>query len=299
MTRRLGWAIIIAAAVSAAVLVETPRTRARFLSPAYSESAFARGVHSLEVRRLTAAERYFRDAVRYQPHAPHLRSRIGLAYLQELAKHPREEVEKAVLFPAQRTRRLRIVLQFATHATAWLESALRIGDGEPAQLRFLLGDLESRLGRYAQASRHFEQLVVERPTDAMVLNDVGYTYLTWPSGHRSADHALDLIQRAARLRPNDGMILDSLGWAYYKLGHTRIALHWLLKAARLERSAEIYLHVAQVYDTFAEHHQQLKDWDDLKRQEYNWTKRALLTNPNLPEARKQWQAVSVWYYESD
>jgi tetratricopeptide (TPR) repeat protein len=47
------------------------------------------------------------------------------------------------------------------------------------------------------------------------------------------DEALQLLQKAAALRPNDGFILDSLGWAYYKLKRYRDAI------AELERASEL------------------------------------------------------------
>jgi tetratricopeptide (TPR) repeat protein len=62
------------------------------------------------------------------------------------------------------------------------------------------------------------------------------------------DLALQLIQKAVRLKPTDGYIVDSLGWAYFKLGRYDDAVKTMETAVQLAGGdATINDHLGDVY----------------------------------------------------
>lgn len=70
-------------------------------------------------------------------------------------------------------------------------------------------------GRFDRARPLLEQAVLLDPSNALALNQLGYSL-----AERSLDlsAALGYLERAHRLRPEDGGILDSLAWVYFRLG---------------------------------------------------------------------------------
>ena len=70
------------------------------------------------------------------------------------------------------------------------------------------------------------------PNHADALNYIGYTYAE--QGIK-LDKAMELIQKALKLKPESGYIIDSLGWVYYKKGSYDKAIHYLEKAANLTK----------------------------------------------------------------
>jgi len=77
------------------------------------------------------------------------------------------------------------------------------------------------------------------------LNYIGYTYAE--QGIR-LEEAMDLIQRALKVKPDSGYIIDSLGWVYYQKGLYEEALKYLLEAAKLvPNDPTIIEHLGDVY----------------------------------------------------
>lgn len=50
---------------------------------------------------------------------------------------------------------------------------------------------------------------------------------------RNLDEALEMIERAVKLRPNSGYIVDSLGWVLYRLGRYDEAVGHMERATEL------------------------------------------------------------------
>ena len=83
------------------------------------------------------------------------------------------------------------------------------------------------------------------PDHADALNYIGYTYAE--QGIR-LNEAMDLIERALKLKPNSGYIIDSLGWVYYQKGLYDEALDKLEKASSLTpNDPTITEHLGDVY----------------------------------------------------
>ena len=87
-----------------------------------------------------------------------------------------------------------------------------------------------RLGKFEKAEKDLQEALVFRPDEPYLLNYLGYS---WADQGVNLDKSLELIYRAAELRPDDGYIADSLGWVYYKLEDYERAVEYLEKAVEL------------------------------------------------------------------
>lgn len=99
------------------------------------------------------------------------------------------------------------------------------------RLYFARGAARERLGRYAEAEADLQHALELRPDQPDVLNYLGYL---WVDRGEHLQEGMDLISRAAELRPSSGAIIDSLGWAYYRMGDYGAALDHLERAVELE-----------------------------------------------------------------
>jgi tetratricopeptide (TPR) repeat protein len=87
-----------------------------------------------------------------------------------------------------------------------------------------------RAKRWKRAEADFLKALSFQPDQPLVLNYLGYS---WVEQRRNLKQALEMIERAVRLRPNDGFIIDSLGWAHYQLGSFPRAVGYLERAVEL------------------------------------------------------------------
>jgi Flp pilus assembly protein TadD len=86
-------------------------------------------------------------------------------------------------------------------------------------------------------------VIALKPDDAEALNALGYT-LADRTDRRN--EALDLIERAIRLKPDEPAILDSLGWVRYRMGDLDASLTELRRAFDKQADAEIAAHLGEV-----------------------------------------------------
>lgn len=87
-----------------------------------------------------------------------------------------------------------------------------------------------RTGNFKRAEEDLEAALEFKPDHPYLLNYLGYS---WADQGKKLDKALELVTRAANLKPEDGYIIDSLGWVYYKLGKFDDATQQLEKAVEL------------------------------------------------------------------
>lgn len=87
-----------------------------------------------------------------------------------------------------------------------------------------------RAKRWKRAEADFLKALSFQPDQPLVLNYLGYS---WVEQRRNLKQALEMIERAVRLRSNDGFIIDSLGWAHYQLGSFPRAVGYLERAVEL------------------------------------------------------------------
>ena len=81
------------------------------------------------------------------------------------------------------------------------------------------------------AEDSFQAALRKNPQDPFTLNYLGYW---WADEGRNLEDAIDLIERAVRLRPRSGYFVDSLGWVHFKLGNLGLAVAFLEQATILE-----------------------------------------------------------------
>jgi len=102
-----------------------------------------------------------------------------------------------------------------------------------------------RLDQDDLAERHFFNALDINPNDPYTLNYLGYW---WADEGRNLDQAIQLIERAVRLRPDSGFFVDSLGWVHFKLGNIDLAVAFLEKATLLEPADPVITdHLADAY----------------------------------------------------
>ena len=118
-------------------------------------------------------------------------------------------------------------------------------DEEKEYVTFLLGSMYERQKKYDAAEEMFKKVLTGNPTNATVLNYLGY--MLADRGLR-LEEALGHVKKAVELEPQNGAFLDSLGWAYFKLGNYDLAEENLRKATeRIPSDPTIQDHLGDVY----------------------------------------------------
>mgnify|MGYP000515957389 CR=1 FL=1 len=87
-----------------------------------------------------------------------------------------------------------------------------------------------RLGQWKKAEADLSAALEYQPENPLILNYLGYA---WADQGVKLQESLELIRKAAALRPTDGYIIDSLGWVLYRMGKYEEAVPHLEKAVEL------------------------------------------------------------------
>ncbi|HJU17613.1 MAG TPA: tetratricopeptide repeat protein [Stellaceae bacterium] len=123
--------------------------------------------------------------------------------------------------------------RFPEAVKAYDEAITRLSaEGLPERwsLYYSRGIALERSGQWKQAEADLLHALKLKPDEPLVLNYLGYT---WIDRGQNLQQALKMIEKAVSLRPEDGYIVDSLGWAHYRLGQYKEAIHYLEKAIEL------------------------------------------------------------------
>lgn len=116
---------------------------------------------------------------------------------------------------------------------------------EKDYVAFVAGSVYEREKKYDQAEERFKHVLSAKPTDAAVLNYLGY--MLADRGLR-LEEALGYIKKAVEQEPQNGAYLDSLGWAYFKLSNYDQAEENLVKASqKMSNDGTIQDHLAELY----------------------------------------------------
>lgn len=97
-------------------------------------------------------------------------------------------------------------------------------------LFYFRGICNERSKNWPAAEADLKKALELNPDQPHVLNYLGYS---WVDQGINLDQGVEMIRKAAKLRPDDGPIVDSLGWAYYRLGRYDEAV------VELERAIEL------------------------------------------------------------
>lgn len=118
-------------------------------------------------------------------------------------------------------------------------------DEEKEYVNFMLGSIYERQKKYEAAEETFKKILAGDPSNATVLNYLGY--MLADRGLR-LEEALGHIKKAVGLEPQNGAYLDSLGWAYFKMGNYDLAEENLRKATeRIPNDPTIRDHLGDLY----------------------------------------------------
>lgn len=127
-----------------------------------------------------------------------------------------------------------------------------------AELLFARGAAFERDGNITAATRDLQEALKLTPTNAQILNYLGYM---WVDKDMRIDEAFELLQKAHLLAPEDGAITDSLGWAYYKQGDYATAMTYLVMATEQDpESPEIYDHLGDAYAKLGRKDDAKREW---------------------------------------
>lgn len=126
------------------------------------------------------------------------------------------------------------------------------------RLHYEYANLLDKTGQSEAAVSIMQKLIEIQPDHADALNFIGYY---WADNNKNLNEALQLIQRAASLKPQSGYIRDSLGWVYYRLGEFDKAIIELEKALRLEPDDPyIYDHLGDSYKAVSDKEKALETY---------------------------------------
>jgi len=117
-------------------------------------------------------------------------------------------------------------------------------DGKNIDLIFRLGVILDKNGKKESCVGQMRRILDINPDHADALNYIGYTFAD--QGIK-LDEAMDLVQKALKIKPESGYIMDSLGWVYFQKGLYDKALHYLEKASKLTPDPTIHEHLGDVY----------------------------------------------------
>jgi len=137
---------------------------------------------------------------------------------------------------------------------------------------FLKAGALDRAGEWQAAKAELRQAAAADPTQAIVLNYLGYGML---------EHGEDLaeaqayIERASALDPSDAAISDSLGWLYFKRGNFPGAIAALERAVAAQPGEPVmHEHLGDVY------------WSTGRRVEARYAWRAALVNADKADSER-------------
>jgi tetratricopeptide (TPR) repeat protein len=115
-------------------------------------------------------------------------------------------------------------------AASTLQEGLKYNERD-TELHFRLGALLDKSGDKQGGLAQMKKVLEIDSNHADALNYIGYSYAE--EGIK-LDEALDMIQKAIKIKPDSGFIIDSLGWVYYRKGLYDDALSSLQKAFSLK-----------------------------------------------------------------
>lgn len=126
---------------------------------------------------------------------------------------------------------------------AYDAAAKKFKDGKiPANywnLAYARGIALERVKDWPRAEKDLLLALEYQPDNPMILNYLAYS---WADQGAHLDKALEMVRRAAAMRPEDGYIIDSYGWVLYRLGDYKEA------AVMLEKAVEYVPHDAVIND---------------------------------------------------
>ncbi|HUN83442.1 MAG TPA: tetratricopeptide repeat protein [Terracidiphilus sp.] len=144
--------------------------------------------------------------------------------------------------------------QMDTRLHRWKDAEDALNKADPLSTKkddkvyvlFLRGALAERQKHYEPAEQYFRQALALDPSNAMVLNYLGYMLADKST---KLTEALQMIRKAVEQEPMNGAYLDSLGWAYFKLGQYELAEENLRQAVERDQTdPTVHEHLGDLYE---------------------------------------------------
>lgn len=115
--------------------------------------------------------------------------------------------------------------------------------------------LAERLDRIDEVERDLRDILSREPSNADVLNALGYTLADRTERYEEAH---DLIKQALALKPDDHYVIDSMGWVLFRLGRHDEAIEHLRRAMSVQPDPEIAAHLGEVLWVAGQHEEAKK-----------------------------------------
>ena len=105
------------------------------------------------------------------------------------------------------------------------------------------------LNQFASSDSLFTMIIASDEYNAMDMNDYAYIISQRESSTiEELQFALTLAKKAIVLDPKNSMIMDTLGWVYFQLGETNLALKYLQSSIQISGDNSVILeHLGDVY----------------------------------------------------
>ena len=117
---------------------------------------------------------------------------------------------------------------------AYNKAAKKIGDPiteEYWHLLYARGMAYEQTDQFDKAEEDLLKALAFQPNHPYLLNYLGYS---WADQGKNLEKSLEMIERAANIKPDDGYIADSLGWVLYQMDRVEDAVPHLELAVQLE-----------------------------------------------------------------
>ena len=125
-------------------------------------------------------------------------------------------------------------------------------------IRYARALVAEKLGELDLAESDLQAILKQEPTNAQVLNALGYTLADRTDRY---EEALQYIQRALELEPDDAAVVDSMGWVQYRMGNHQKAIEHLRRAVELSKDPEIAAHLGEVLWVSGKKQEALDVWE--------------------------------------
>ncbi|HMP04546.1 MAG TPA: tetratricopeptide repeat protein, partial [Gemmatales bacterium] len=150
-------------------------------------------------------------------------------------------------------------------------------ESEREKFARILGSMYGDMGDVDKATKMLRPLLLKKPDDAGLNNDLGYI---WADLKHNVDEAAAMIKKAVDAEPDNSSFLDSYGWALFRQGKLEEARDFLKRATAKPRGQNI-----EILDHYAEVLWALGERDEAKA---IWKKAVEVATPaHRDQQRKQ------------
>jgi tetratricopeptide (TPR) repeat protein len=133
---------------------------------------------------------------------------------------------------------------------------------DEAQLFYARALEQANLGDTAAAEADLRQVLSLEPDNADAMNALGYTLADQTD---RLQEALELVEKALKLKPDDGAILDSMGWVRFRMGQAAEAVGFLRAAHAKQQDVEIAAHLGEALWASNQRDEARKIWADARK----------------------------------